>query len=67
MEIINKKFKTKTKELLITRGAIHDYLGMTLDWSNKDFIKITMYDFLQDILKEVDKKKDMKGTAATPA
>ena len=67
VEIINEKFKTNTKALTITRGPIHDYLGMTLDWSNQDYTKITMYDFLQDILKEVDEKKDMKGTAATPA
>ena len=26
-----------------------------------------MYDFLEDILKEVDEKGDMNGTAATPA
>ena len=46
---------------------MHEYIGMTLDWSDESYIKVTMYDFLEDILKEVDEKGDMKGTAATPA
>ena len=40
-------------------GKVHEYVGMNLDWSNDSYIKITMYDFLEDILKEVDEKGDM--------
>ena len=66
---INKRFKTKFQELTITTGDIHEYLGMTIDYSHRDerYVKLTMYDFLEDILKEVDEKGDMNGECVTPA
>ena len=51
----------------MTKGKIHEYLGMCLDWSDTSCIRITMYDYLQDVLREVDAKGDMKGSAVTPA
>ena len=33
-------------------GKIHKYLGMTIDWSNDNMVKFTMYDYLEDILLE---------------
>jgi hypothetical protein len=44
---------------------IHDYLGITIDYSKKQKVKFTMYDYLEDILDEIP--DDMKGTAPTPA
>ena len=32
---LNGKFRTKTKEVSVNRGLIHDYLGITIDYSEK--------------------------------
>jgi hypothetical protein len=55
----------KEAPLTINRGKIHEYLGITLDYSIKGKVRITMYDYIDDVLEEVP--ADMKGVAATPA
>ena len=67
IDMLNNKFRTKTQELSVTRGTVHDYLGLTIDYTNSNYVKFTMYDYLEDILKEADEKGDMNGTAVTPA
>jgi hypothetical protein len=62
---LNNKFGTSKKPLAATIGDIHDYLGITIDYSESDKVKFTMYDYLEDILAEMP--NDMKGTAPTPA
>jgi hypothetical protein len=61
----NNKFGTSKKPLAATTGDVHDYLGITIDYSECDNVKFTMYDYLEDILAEMP--GDMKGTAPTPA
>ena len=51
--------------LTITRGMIHDYLGMTIDFSNPGQVKFTMIDYIDDFLQELH--DHMRGTATTPA
>jgi hypothetical protein len=48
-----------------SRGKVHDYLGMTLDFSKPGEITVTMIDYIKGILHDVP--KEMHGTAATPA
>jgi hypothetical protein len=48
-----------------TRGSLHDYLGMTLDFSSEGKVKITMVDYIQNMLNDLP--SDMDGEAATPA
>ena len=55
----------KEAPLSITRGKIHDYLGMTLDFSEDGKVKILMVDYIQKMLAEIP--DDMDGEAATPA
>ena len=55
----NNKFKTKFNELLVCKGKVHDYLGINIDYTNKEYVKFIMYDFIKYILKEV--RKDMNG------
>jgi hypothetical protein len=62
---LNDTFGTAKKPLAATTGDIHDYLGITIDYSEKGKVKFTMYDYLEDILG--DMPNDMKGTAPTPA
>jgi hypothetical protein len=54
----------KLDPLTITRGDIHDYLGMTLDYSVPGQVSIRMNDYVRDLLEEAP--ADMDGTAATP-
>ena len=51
--------------LTVTHGKIHDYLGMTLDFSVPQKVQIQMYDFIDKML--ADLPVDMDGTAQTPA
>jgi hypothetical protein len=55
----------KPAPLTITRGKIHDYLGMTLDYSEPGVDKINMVDYLKKILDEMP--ENMDGTATSPA
>jgi hypothetical protein len=56
----------KVGEMTITRGPIHDYLGMTLDFSKPGKFIINMEKYLdQSVL--VDLPEDMNGTATSPA
>ena len=51
--------------LTVTRGQIHDYLGMTLDFLIPQKVQIQMYDFINKMLEDLP--DDMDGTARTPA
>jgi hypothetical protein len=48
-----------------SRGKVHDYLGMTLDFSKSGEVTVTMIDYIKGILH--DAPKEMRGLAATPA
>jgi hypothetical protein len=43
--------------LTINRGRIHDYLGMTLDYSEPGYIKLNMVDYVNKILKEMPHRR----------
>ena len=62
---LNQAFKTNFKELIIHKGKVHDYLGINIDYTRKDYVKFTMYNFIEDVLKEA--VEDMNSTAVTPA
>ena len=56
----------KETPLTVTRGDIHEYLGMTIDFSTDGKVVIRMDDYVEDMLGEVP--EDMRtGPAATPA
>jgi hypothetical protein len=55
----------KRVPLTITHGAAHDYLGMTLHYSEDGADKIDMREYLRKILGEMP--KSMEGTATSPA
>jgi hypothetical protein len=48
-----------------SRGKVHDYLGMKLDFSEAGEVTVTMIDYIKSILH--DAPKAMHGSAATPA
>ena len=61
---LNKKFG-KESPLTTSRGKVLEYLGMTLDYSKKGRVKISMYDYVKKIVDE--SPNDMSGVAKTPA
>ena len=51
--------------LMVSRGQVHDYLGMTLDFRTKGEVQINMEHYIDMMLQ--DAPEEMKGTATTPA
>jgi hypothetical protein len=64
IKLIDSEFG-KEAPITVTRGKVHDYLGMTLDYSVKGKVKIKMIDNLQKILDDLP--EEFNGTALTPA
>ena len=62
--MINNEFG-KEAPITITRGKIHDYLGMTLDYTEAGKVKIKMLDYVTKML--ADLPPEMDGEALTPA
>jgi hypothetical protein len=64
-EKINDKYGQQTP-IVIHRGKVHDYLGMTINFSEEGKVKFMMFDYVEGILEEVP--ADMMDEAAvTPA
>jgi len=55
----------KDAPITVTRGRVHEYLGMTLDFSEPGKFKVKMIDYVNGMLDSLP--DDMSGTAATPA
>ena len=49
-----------------TRGKIHDYLGMTLDYTSPGEVKIDMTKYVKDMVRDFPEKID-HGTVVNPA
>jgi hypothetical protein len=65
IEDMECEFGKETPLLNQSRGKVHDYLGMTLDFSKPGEVTITMINYLKGLLH--DAPKEMRGSAATPA
>jgi hypothetical protein len=48
-------FEDETGEMVVSRGKIHNYLGMTLDYTVRGQAKITIFDYVTEILTAFDK------------
>ena len=55
----------KITPMISTRGKVHEYLGMTIDFSDAGKVKITMYDYVDEMISELP--TEMIGESATPA
>ena len=53
-------FEDGSGKMTVSRGRIHKYLGMTLDYTVRGQVKITMIDYIDEILTAFD-KADPKG------
>jgi len=64
LDILNVRYGKETP-LTVTRGDIHEYLGMTIDFSTKGKVVIRMDDYVKNML--ADLPDDLQGIATTPA
>ena len=55
----------KDTPLTVSRGQVHDYLGMTLDFHNKGEVHINMEHYINMMLQ--DAPKEMEGISSMPA
>jgi hypothetical protein len=62
--LINEEYGKETP-LTVTRGLMHDYLGMTIDYSYQGQVRFTMFDYIANMLDALP--DNMKGESATPA
>ena len=51
--------------MTITRGKVHKYLGMTIDYSSPGKVILSMIDYIGKVLGNIT--EDMKGESAKPA
>ena len=56
--LVDMKFK---------RGKIHEYLGMQLDFTVAGQVKITMFDYIQEMLEDFHTFDPSKNVLSTPA
>jgi hypothetical protein len=54
-------FEDGSGEMTVSRGKIHKYLGMTLDYTVCGQVKITMFDYIDEILTVFDKAEPKGG------
>lgn len=64
IRMIDEEF-SKEAPITISHGKVHEYLGMTLDYSEQGVVKIVMSDYIRSMLSELP--GDMDGEAVTPA
>ena len=59
----------KVKDLTVTRGNIHEFLGVTFDFSKEKKLKIIMQDYIKEVIDEADETLmvNRREQANTPA
>ena len=61
-------FPDGSGKMTVSRGKVHKYLGMTLDYTQPGKVKISMFDYIDEILGTFDKVAPKeKGTKSSAA
>jgi hypothetical protein len=60
-------FEDGSGKMMVSRGKVHKYLGMTLDYTTRGQVKITMIDYVEEILTAFDKADPKGGGTKTSA
>ena len=58
-------FEDGSGKMKINRGKVHKYLGMTLDFSTKNQVKISMIEYVKDIISTWDKNAKLSDDGFT--
>ena len=72
IEILRKEyeniFEDGSGKMKVHRGKVHEYLGMTLDFSEKGLVKVSMPKYIEECLTNFDKiMPNCKGTKSSAA
>ena len=62
-------FEDGSGQMTVSRGKVHTYLGMTLDYRTKGCVKVTMLDYVEEIIdafEKADPKSSGTKTSAAP-
>jgi hypothetical protein len=59
------KVEEKFGKMSVTRGKVHDFLGMHIVFNDNGTVTITMKDYLEEAIKEFEMA--IKGSASSPA
>jgi hypothetical protein len=54
----------KEAPLSVTRGKVHNYLGMRMDYTMRGKVNITMVPYIEDMIDKMP--EDMRGMSSTP-
>jgi hypothetical protein len=60
-------FEDGSGAMTVSRGKIHKYIGMTLDYTIRGQVKIAMFDYIDEILTAFDKAEPKGGGTKTSA
>jgi hypothetical protein len=60
-------FEDGSGEMAVSRGQVHTYLGMTLDFTTPGQAKLTMFDYVEEILNAFDKAEPNGSGTKTSA
>jgi hypothetical protein len=52
-------FEDGSGAMTVSRGKVHKYLGVTLDYNVCGQVKVTMFDYVNEILTAFDKATEM--------
>jgi hypothetical protein len=56
-----------TGAMKVFRGKVHEYIGMTLDFSAPGKVMVTTLDYMKEIVDDFTKQSGGRKTAVTPA
>ena len=48
-------FEDGSGKMTLNQGKVHKYLGMTLDYTTKGLCKVTMFEYIEEVIKTFDK------------
>lgn len=51
-------FEDGSGAMVVHRGKVHKYLGMTIDFNTKGIVEVSMVDYVKDIIAAWDKASD---------
>jgi len=61
-------FEDGSGEMKVSRGKVHKFLGMTLDFTKPGEVVVTMFDYIEELLDAFNKAEPkMKGTKSSAA
>ncbi len=65
LDWLAQRYNTEDKKLNVVRGHKHDYLGMILDFSTSNEVKIDMINYIKKIIEAFPER--ITGVQSTPA